>query len=141
MEDINLLLSYIETEVLDGKKPFMGNGVIVNGENILNLIKRVRIAFNAVTGEDMVEEANERAKKILALAEQRRAQILDENAISLDAKMAAEKIIEDAYKRKAQMEEQTRANVLRMLSNVRGALSEAGNSVDEVILNLRNDRN
>ena len=42
-EDVKLLLSYIETEVKEGKKPIIGNGVIVNGANILNLINRIRL--------------------------------------------------------------------------------------------------
>ena len=52
MEDINLLLSYIETEVIEGKRTIMGNGIIVNGENVLNLVKRIRISLNELDGRD-----------------------------------------------------------------------------------------
>lgn len=140
MEDVNLLLSYIETEIMDGKKPFMGGGVTVDGEAVLNLVKRVRLAVNALNGEDLIAEANERAKKIVALAEQRRAQLLDESIIIGEAKAIAEHTVDEALKRKTQLEEQVKANVIHMLMSVRGTLSDAGKSVDESIARLRPDR-
>ena len=58
-EDIKLLLSYIETEVKEGKKPLIGGGVIVNGTAILKLLDRVRAALEVATGEDKVKEARQ----------------------------------------------------------------------------------
>ena len=65
MEDINLLLSYIETEVIEGKRTIMGNGIIVNGENVLNLVKRIRISLNELDGSNVLAEANDKAQKIV----------------------------------------------------------------------------
>ena len=71
MEDISLLLSYIETEVEGGKKAFMGGGVVVNGEAILLLVKRIRQQLAAINGQKILAEAEAQAKQILAEAEQR----------------------------------------------------------------------
>ena len=64
-EDIKLLLSYIETEVKEGKKPIIGNGVIVNGNAILNLIERIRVALLVATGEEKIIEATQKAQEII----------------------------------------------------------------------------
>lgn len=141
MEDVNLLLSYIETEIMDGKKPFMGSGVTVDGEAILNLVKRVRLAVNAINGEDVLAEANERAKKIVALAEQRKAQLLEDSIIIAEAKAIAEHTVDEALKRKSQVEEQLKNNVVKMLMSVKGTLNEAEKSVDETAAMFRPERN
>ncbi len=136
MEDINLLLSFIETEVLDGKKTFMGNGVVVNGENILNLIKRIRISLNAMDGTDLIGEANERAQKIIALAEQRKEQILDESIVMSEAKAFADRTISDALARRNQIEETMKRNIVTMLNQVKKSLVGAENGVDEAIAKI-----
>ena len=95
-EDVKLLLSYIETEVKEGKKPIIGNGVIVNGANILNLINRIRVALPYVTGEDKIIEATEKAKEIIEFAEQQKEKIIDEDIATKEARVKADRIIQQA---------------------------------------------
>ncbi len=139
MEDINLLLSYIETEVIDGKKSFMGSGVIVNGENILNLVKRIRVSLNAMDGTDIMNEANDKAQRIIANAEQRKEQILDESIVIMEAKAFADKTVSDAMNMKGQIEESTRKNLIAMLNKVKNSLGSAVQGVEQTIADISID--
>ena len=140
MEDVNLLLSYITTEVENGKKALRG-GVVVDGENILNLVNRIRIAVGSMNGDALIAEANERAKKIVAMAEQRREQLLDENIMTSEAKAIAEHIVDEAIARRDKIEEQVKRNLANMLLNVRNDLVEAAKSVDESLGRVTSDKN
>ena len=138
MEDVNLLLSFIVNEVESGKKAIRG-GVVVNGENIVNLVNRIRIAVSSMNGEEQLREANERAKKIVGLAEQTRAQLIDENDVMRQAKAEAAKIVADAQRKKEAIETQVKNNVANMLFSVRNSLLGAQKSVDESLIRLKND--
>lgn len=138
MEDVNLLLSFIVNEVESGKKALRG-GVVVNGDNVINLVNRIRIAVGSMNGEEQLREANERAKKIVALAEQTRAQLLDENDILRQAQAEASKIIADAQRKKEMAETQLKNNVANMLFSVRNSLLGAQKSIDESLIRLKNE--
>ena len=139
MEDVNLLLSYITTEVENGKKALRG-GVIVDAENILNLVNRIRTAVGSMNGDVLVAEANEKAKKIVAMAEQRRAQLLDENIMTSEAKAIAEHIVDEAIARRDKIEEQVKKNLANMLLNVRNDLVDAAKSVDESLSRVTSEK-
>lgn len=138
MEDVNLLLSFIVNEVESGKKALRG-GTVVNGDNIINLVNRIRIAVSSMNGEEQLREANERAKKIVGLAEQTRAQLLDENDVLRQAQAEAAKIVAEAQKRKEAIETQVKNNVANMLFSVRNSLTGAQKSIDESLIRLKND--
>ena len=140
MEDVNLLLSYITTEVENGKKALRG-GVIVDAENILNLVNRIRTAVSSMNGDVLVAEANEKAKKIVAMAEQRRAQLLDENIMTSEAKAIAEHIVDEAIARRDKIEEQVKKNLANMLLSVRNDLVDAAKSVDESLGRVTSEKN
>ena len=140
MEDVNLLLSYITTEVENGKKALRG-GVIVDAENILNLVNRIRTAVGSMNGDALVAEANEKAKKIVAMAEQRRAQLLDENIMTSEAKAIAEHIVDEAIARRDKIEEQVKKNLANMLLSVRNDLVDAAKSVDESLGRVTSEKN
>ena len=140
MEDVNLLLSYITTEVENGKKALRG-GVIVDAENILNLVNRIRTAVGSMNGDVLVAEANEKAKKIVAMAEQRRAQLLDENIMTSEAKAIAEHIVDEAIARRDKIEEQVKKNLANMLLSVRNDLVDAAKSVDESLGRVTSEKN
>lgn len=124
-EDVKLLLSYIETEVKEGKKPIIGNGVIVNGTNILNLINRIRVALPYVTGEDKIIEATEKAKEIIEFAEQQKEKIIDEDIATKEARVKADRIIQQAMLQKTKMEHDVAANLASMLSMVKERVNNA----------------
>ncbi|MBR1746716.1 MAG: hypothetical protein IJ735_00720 [Clostridia bacterium] len=137
MEDVNLLLSFIVNEVESGKKTIRG-GVVVNGDNIINLVNRIRIAVSSMNGEEQLREANERAKKIVALAEQTRSQLLDESDVMRQAQAEATRILSDAQRRKEAVETQVKNNVAEMLFSVRNSLLNAQKSVEESLIRLKN---
>lgn len=121
-EDIKLLLSYIETEIREGKKQVIGNGVIVNGEAILSLIKRIRVALSEATGEDKVNEATQKANEIIALAEQRKESLIDNDIATKEARVKAERIIQQAMIYKSKMENTVAKNLAEMLNTVKDTI-------------------
>ena len=130
MEDIGLLLSYIETEVKEGKKAWIGNGVIVDRDTILNLVERIRIALPQATGEAQIRQAKKEAQEIIDLAEQRKATLIDNSMAMREAKARAEKIIVQAAENKKAVEKELEQNVSAVLSTVSNYLSEASKWVD-----------
>ena len=130
MEDIGLLLSYIETEVKEGKKAWIGNGVIVDKDVMLNLIERIRIALPQATGEAPIRPAKKEAQEIIELAEQRKATLIDNSMAMKEAKVRAEKILVQAAESKKNTEAELEQNVSAVLSAVQNYLSEASKWVD-----------
>ena len=130
MEDIGLLLSYIETEVKEGKKAWIGNGVIVDKDVMLDLIERIRIALPQATGEAQVRQAKKEAQEIIELAEQRKAALIDNSMAMKEAKVRAEKILVQAAESKKNTEAELEQNVSAVLSAVQNYLAEASKWVD-----------
>ncbi len=130
MEDIGLLLSYIETEVKEGKRTWIGNGVIVDKKLILDLVERIRIALPQATGEAQVLQAKKEAQEIIELAEQRRATLIDTSMAMTEAKARAEKIMIMAAENKKNTEKELEQNVTTVLNTVQSYLIEASKWVD-----------
>lgn len=128
-EDIKLLLSYIETEVREGKKQLIGNGVVVNGAAILKLIDRIRVALPMATGEDKIIEATEKAKEIINLAEDRKAGLIDNDIATKEARVKAERIIQQALIQKSKMEHDLAQNLSDMLTAVKDVMEEADRKI------------
>ncbi len=143
-EDIKLLLSYIETEVKEGKKPLIGGGVIINGTAILKLLDRVRAALEVATGEDKVKEATQKAQEIIEFAEQSKAKLIDEDIATREARAKADRIIQQALISRNRMEHDLAENLNVMLSDIKkrveevdgilnGAITDAKKSIDSAI--------
>lgn len=130
MEDIGLLLSYIETEVKEGKKTWIGNGVIVDRDTILKLVERIRIALPQATGEAQIRQAQKEAQEIIHLAEQRKEVMIDASMAMREAKARAEKIIMQAAENKKAIEKELEQNVSVVLTTVGNYLEEASKWVD-----------
>lgn len=130
MEDINLLLTYIETEITEAKKSLLGGGVIVNGETILNLVRRLRDAVNSFTGADIIASANLKAQQIVAMAEARRENILDNDTIIADAHAIAEKIKNDALEQRTKANLEFNNKLYNMLSKVNNSIKAAEEQIE-----------
>ena len=130
MEDIGLLLSYIETEVKEGKKTWIGNGVIVDRDTILKLVERIRIALPQATGEAQIRQAQKEAQEIIHLAEQRKEVMIDASMAMREAKARAEKIIMQAAENKKAIEKELEQNASVVLTTVGNYLEEASKWVD-----------
>ena len=133
-EDIKLLLSYIETEINEGKKPIIGNGVIVNGQAILKLIERIRVALPLATGEDKILQATEKAREIIEIAEQRKANIIDDDIATREAKAKAGRIIQHAMLEKARIERNLAQNCYDMVAAIQKTVNKASQEISEVCL-------
>ncbi len=139
MEDIELLLSYIETEINDGKKQWIGNGVTVDGESIRNLIERIRKSLPEATGEAVILDAKKKAQEIVDVAEQRRAALIEGSIAMNEAKARAEKIIVNAYQQKTKIEKDMTENLLAILSTLQNNLTEALKWVENAQKNVKSN--
>lgn len=125
MEDINLLLSYLETEVLNGKKSFIGSGIIVNEETVVSLVKRIRQALPYVTGEVIINDAREKANEMIEYAENKREKLLNEHILISEAKAISEHTVKEALKNKELIENKANENIVAMLNEVKESLNDA----------------
>ena len=138
MEDIGLLLSYIETEVKDGRRSVFGGGVIVDGDAILDFVRRIRLSLPQATGAEQVERAKREAQEIIELAEQRKASLIDTSIAMKEAKDRAEKIIVQAAEYKKSTESELEQNVTSVLASVKKYLQEATQWVEEAETSVQN---
>ena len=147
MEDIKLLLGYIETAVKEGKKPILGNGVIVDGNYVLDVVNRIRVAYSQMNGEEIVEKANEKAKEILREAESRKEEIIKHDAVMKEARVRADRIVQQANQEKARKERELIDNLSAMLANaqqtmdeanerIAGAMNEASKSIKSALIRV-----
>ncbi len=132
-EDVSLLLSYIETEINDGKKPLIGGGVIVNGTAILKLIDRIRAALAIATGEDKIAQATQKAQEIIEFAEQSKAKLIDEDIATREARAKADRIIQQALVKRSKMERDLAENLSVMLSDIKKTVDDADARFNSVI--------
>lgn len=137
MEDINLLLSYLETEVLNGKKSFMGNGVVVSEETMLSLVKRIRQSLPYVTGEAIINEAKEKANEMIDYAENKRAKLLNEHILISEAKAISEHTVKEALKNKEMIENKANENIVAMLSEVKESLNDANARIQATLEKIK----
>jgi flagellar hook-basal body complex protein FliE len=138
MEDINLLLTYLETEITEGKKSLLGSGVVVDGETILNLVRRLRESVNSFTGADVIASANLKAQQIVAMAEARRAEILDNDTIIADAYAISEKIKNEALEQRAKANFEFNNKLYNMLSKVNNNLKVAEEQIENSMEYVKN---
>ncbi|MBR1625338.1 MAG: hypothetical protein IJ676_06330, partial [Clostridia bacterium] len=129
MEDIKLLLGYIETAMKEGRKQVFGKGVVVDGDYVLDLVERIRVAYAKVNGEELVEKANEKANEILREAESRRDEILRKEAVVQEARIVADRIVSTAQAEKARKERELIDNLSAMLANAQASVDEANGKI------------
>lgn len=130
MEDIGLLLSYMETEVKEGKKAWIGNGVIIDKDVMLNLIERIRIALPQATGEAQIIQAKKEAQEIIELAMQRKETLIDTSMAMKEAKARAEKLLMQAVENKKNTETELEQNISYLLTNIQNYLTESAKWID-----------
>ncbi|MFA6867172.1 MAG: hypothetical protein WCR54_06605 [Clostridia bacterium] len=136
MEDIKLLLTYLETEITDGKKSFLGGGVVVDSDRMMDLTKRIRVAFDEISGNNVLANANKKAQQIVAEASARRQQILDNDTIIADAQAIAEKIKNDAQIVCKNEAKDNYAKLYNMLEKVNANLISASKNIDNSMQNI-----
>ena len=129
MEDIKLLLGYIETAMKEGRKQVFGKGVVVDGDYVLDLVERIRVAYAKVNGEELVEKANEKANEILREAESRRDESLRKEAVVQEARIVADRIVSTAQAEKARKERELIDNLSAMLANAQASVDEANGKI------------
>lgn len=134
MEDINLLLNYIDSEINAKKNSIFGG---VDKGSILNYTSRIRESLSEALNEKRIKEDLHKAQNIVAVAEQRKEQILNENQLVVDATKRAEEIVKKAYDMQNDYATNTMKNLFKMLTDVKEHLQVATDSIDRAIKNLK----
>lgn len=134
MEDIGILLNYIENEVRQ-KKGSLFNAIDKNA--ILNYVQRIRDSLPDALNEKRIKEETMKAQNIIALAEKRKEQILNESDIVVQASKRAEEIVEEAYRKQNEYATNTMQNIYKMLSDVNDYLAVAKNSIEKAMGDLK----
>lgn len=134
MEDISLLLNYIENEVRAKKGSIFSS---VDKTAILNYVERIRDCLPEALTDKRIKEETLKAQNIIALAEKRREQILNESEMVVDAQKRADEIINQAYQKQNEYATNTMQNVYKMLSDVNDYLAVAKNSIEKAMKDLK----
>lgn len=133
MEDINLLLNYIENEI-KSKKLFA-----LDKNAILSYTERIRAALPESLNEKRIREETQKAQNIIALAEKRREQILAETEVVKEAERRAEEIVQKAYDLQTEYATNTMQNLYKMLSDVNEHLRVAKDSIETAMKKLSSE--
>ncbi|MFW5780062.1 MAG: hypothetical protein ACOCWI_01240 [Bacillota bacterium] len=133
MEDINLLLDYIENEV-KGKKPGLFGGIDKNA--IINCAQRIRESLPDVYNKNNIEAQRKKAQQIVEAAEQRRDELINETEVVKEATKQAEKIVKEAYDIQNEYATTTMQNLYKMLSDIHEHLQVAQQSIKKAMQDL-----
>ncbi|HHT83182.1 MAG: hypothetical protein ACOYEC_01900 [Christensenellales bacterium] len=134
MEDIGLLLNYIEDEVRTKKGALFGS---VNKDAILNYVQRIRESLPDALSEKRIREETLKAQNIIALAEKRREEMLSQNQIVVEATKRAEQILQETYAKQNEYATTTMQNIYKMLSDINDHLQVAKDSIEKAMKELQ----
>ncbi len=134
MEDIGLLLSYIENEVRSKKGSIFST---IDRDAIINYVSRIKECLPDALSQKRIREETLKAQNIIAVAEKRREEILNENQIVVEAQKRAEDILAESYKKQAEFATNTMQNIYKMLSDVNDYLTVAKNSIEKAMKELK----
>ena len=143
MENIDLLLDELQGAVEHAKKSvFSGSDIIINRSYLLELISRIRAGLPEVIAEanyikqqleEMLYDASEKATKLVADAEQRANDLLDQSEIIAKAEAEAKAIVEDASAYKEKMEFDAKIKIDKMLA-------DSEQTITDTLMLIRNNR-
>lgn len=133
MEDINLLLNYIENEI-KSKKLFA-----LDKNAILSYTERIRAALPESLNEKRIREETQKAQNIIALAEKRKEQLLAETEVVKEAERRAEEIVQKAYETQTEYATNTMQNLYKMLADINEHLRVAKDSIETAMQKLSSE--
>lgn len=133
MEDINLLLNYIENEI-KSKKLFA-----LDKNAILSYTERIRAALPESLNEKRIREETQKAQNIIALAEKRKEQLLAETEVVKEAERRAEEIVQKAYEIQTEYATNTMQNLYKMLADINEHLRVAKDSIETAMQKLSSE--
>lgn len=148
MEQIEQLIAQLEEIFVSAKKSmFSSNDAIVNRNQVLDILARMRINYPEVIKEAqyLVSDCDNQRKKALEYgsriveeAEARRDRLLDENEILIQAKEEAEKIRAEAYALHDKSVYEVKVKIDQLLSDSEMTLRDALSLVRSNREDLRN---
>src|SRR5690606_30115234 len=138
--DLLHLVDRLEEFVAGAQKMPIGNRAIVDRRRILDLIDQMRIAIphevreaqDIVAQRDAIKrEAEEEGRIIVAQAEERAADLVEEHAITESAKRRAEEIAAEAERRLEQQIEAANRDIQRRIQESRRLAQDQMTAADE----------
>ncbi|HHU43498.1 MAG: hypothetical protein QM214_07180 [Bacillota bacterium] len=133
MEDINILLDFIENEI-QAKKTGIFSGIDKNA--IINCIEKIRDCLPDVFNKKNIELQRKKANQIIEEAELRRQELVSETEIVKEATKQAEQIVKKAYEVQNEYATTTMQNLYKMLSDINEHLQVAQESIKKAMQDL-----
>lgn len=141
MDDILSTINMIEKAILEGKRPMLGTGKIVDDAAILSMInylrnilpEEIKISKMVTKNKDeILSIANSEAKKIKTTAHSQACKILDEHELRHQAEIEAKEILLKANKYLESVTHDVNVKVLDIITNVENNLKEMIIRVNDV---------
>jgi hypothetical protein len=142
MENIEVLINELEDEILNARKSLIGNNVVINGEKVLELVRRVREALpdsiieaNSIVGrtEAVYRDAQLKANEIIAAARANADNMIRNSEIVKSANDEADLIRSQALQQKEKADYAARRRVDELLESTETSIAEA-------LMVIRNER-
>lgn len=141
METIEMLINELDSEVLQAKNaPFSKTDIVLNKDKMLEIIARLRRSYPTALKEayEIVEQkdkylsdAEAYANSIMDDAEKQHQQMLEENAITLQAKSYAEQIKKEAIDFYDKTDYDARVSSFNLLDDIENLLSNTLQIINE----------
>ncbi len=136
MENIDLLLQYMEVLLSEGKKDKKESKVTINLAEMQDLIGRARASFKELIGLNLIDEAKVYAKDIIDSASAKRAQLLNNQIIITEAEAIAEKKKRDAQNFCNEQYNELKNNSIAIYKEVSNNLESFQEYIDKQIANI-----
>lgn len=131
MEEILSYLDYIDSEMSGG------SFAKVNKKAVLSYTAKIRELISDFSGEKQLRDQQEKAQRIVEMAEQRRAQLVDENGIVDDAKRKATEILQKTAMKQKEYAEATKDSLREILTANAKLLEDSLDSLNRALNNLK----
>lgn len=140
MENIEMLVNELESEILNGRKAAFSNSeIVVNRARVLELISRIRANYPAALKEAsamlkdrerIMGEAEAYANATMDAAEQRAKQLVEESDVLKQARQKADQVLKEAGDNYDNIDYKAREIAYNLLDGVSKTLSDAMTKVE-----------
>lgn len=128
-ENPMLILTYIETEINEGKKLLGGTKVAVEYKVIMDLISRLRVALKEMSGQNLIEDAKEKAREIVEMATNKKEEMIRDAMNNNEIYERANAILQQTRTEKQKIEQNLADNMFNALELVKNEIESYNNKI------------
>ena len=146
--DILLLIDRLEEVITSARRMPFGSRVMVDEQECLGVIDQIKMAVPdelqtarrvMIERERILADADERANRLVARAEEQAADRIDDHAVVLAAEDRAREMVADAQREAADVRRQADEYAYRVLLNLQNRLRRTEQAVQKGLDDLRGD--